>query len=80
MITDQFVSRTELKDILSLLDYINILYAQTKTVKSISINGLFDDDGLGRTFTVYDTNGEILGHIGFGEEDFVFYFDDDYTI
>ena len=76
-IRDQFVSISELKEIIKVCEYLNDLSAEMSEFTMISAYVLEDElDGAGKTFPVRDFNGDLLGHIGYGEGEFVLYFDD----
>lgn len=70
-----YITPAELRSIANVLDAMDSLY---KTIKesNVSVALLEDPEGYGTTTSVADSNGDILGHIGYGDSGFVLYCDD----
>lgn len=76
MITDQYATADELQEIIALLKGFD-QFAATLRDKVVHVStDLFEEsDGTGKTFKVLDSNGDVLGHIGYGDKGYVLYFD-----
>lgn len=76
MITDKYIAPEEMNEILLLCSLLDGVERSLMEKDTISTDILSDDEGLGRTFGVYDSNGELLGHIGHTGNGFALYLDD----
>lgn len=75
-VRDQFITVDEMSDIQTICRKLTVLYESLGTITNVGIDIFEDEEGLGRTFKAFDQNGELLGHIGYGEGGFVLYLDD----
>lgn len=75
-IRDQWITPDEMTEISGLCKNLDSLRRLCEQYTKISVNLFEDEEGLGKTFTLSDSNGDVLGHIGFAEEGFALYLDD----
>lgn len=75
MIADKYITVQELRDIANLCKQLDGLQETLKRITSVAVSLLDDEEGLSRTFEVWDSNGETLGHIGYGDSGYALYLD-----
>lgn len=77
MITDKHMTRSEIANINVLMLNLNE-FLVTESRAHVSVDLFVDEHGLGTPRPVRDSNGDILGYLGLGEEynQVVFWLDD----
>lgn len=75
-IRDQFLTTEEMLEIQQICNRLTHLSRELEGLRYVAVSILEDPDGGGKSFPVRDTNGEVLGHVGYGDSGFVLYFDD----
>jgi hypothetical protein len=77
MITDRHLTRSEVANLNVLMLNLNE-FLTTESKSHVSVDLFIDEIGMGCPRPVRDSNGEILGYLGLGEElnQVVFYLDD----
>lgn len=75
-VREQFLTVEEMSEIQTICNRLTHLSKELDGLRHVGVSILQDPDGGGKTFPVYDSNGEVLGHIGYGDSGFALYFDD----
>lgn len=73
---NQYLTPEEMSEIQTICRLLNGLSEELDGLRNVGVSILQDPTGGGKTFPIHDSNGEILGHIGYGDNGFVMYFDD----
>jgi hypothetical protein len=75
-VSDQYITPTEMTSLQRILRGMDRLAAELEDITDISVDLFINKEGLGRTFKVRDSNGDVIGHAGYGDSGFVLYLDD----
>lgn len=75
-VRDQFITPEEMAEIQTICNRLTHFSRELDGLTQVGVSILQDPDGGGRTFPIHDSNGEVLGHIGYGDSGFVMYLDD----
>lgn len=75
---EKFMTPAELRSVANILDTLAEAWSKINDESvNVSIAFFEDDKGEGVTDPVYDSNGEIIGHVGYGDGSFVMYLESD---
>lgn len=76
-IRDTYINPQELQQIVFLCEELTRIRIELENeLDVISVNLFEESDGEGKTFEVRDSNGDILGHVGYGDNGYALYIDD----
>lgn len=76
-IQEQFISPNEMDSIKDAIEILNDFNSRLDALYYIDVNVFQDASGEPCSFPVSDSNGDIIGHLGIGDEgDYVLFLDD----
>lgn len=75
---EKYLAPLELRAVANICEALTKAYEDINAESDVSVSFFEDDEGCGQTVKAYDCNGEVIGHIGFGESGgFVMYLEND---
>lgn len=75
-VSSKWISPEEMRGIILICDALDTAWRITNDSKDVSVPFMEDDEGGMLTLPVYDSNGDVLGHVGFTEDGFGLYLDE----